>query len=355
VSGASLTVDIVVDRRSGFRLECQFALEAGGVLAVMGPSGAGKSTLAHAIAGLARVSAGRIQVGDRLVVDAEQGVHRRPAERGVVLLEQQPRLFPHLSVRDNVAFGLRARGVSSRRARLVADEWLQRVGLEGAGPHRPMTLSGGQQQRVAVARALAVAPSLLIFDEPLTALDPRTEAEVRVVIRDQVSATSMTTIVVTHSALDAAALASTLMFVENGVVVQQGPVTEVLRAPTTDFAAVAVGLNRIVGAAESGVWRAATGELQLSSPTGMRAGAAAVFRPADVRLRLSAPSGETPAWAARIDRLERHPAGVRIHTVEPAVSVDVAAELVAAYGLRPGHPVWLQVDERDVLVIAIAP
>lgn len=355
MSGAELSVDIVVDRRNGFRLECRLDLEPGDVLAVMGPSGAGKSTLAHAIAGLARVSAGRIQVGDRLVADAAHDVHRRPAERGVVLLEQHPRLFPHLTVGDNVAFGLRARGVPPRRARLVADEWLKRVGLEGAGGHRPMTLSGGQQQRVAVARALAVEPSLLLFDEPLTALDPRTEAEVRGVIHDQVSATAMTAIVVTHNALDAAALASMLMIVENGNVVQQGTVTDVLRVPVTDFTAVAAGLNRVVGSVDSGVWRAAAGELQLSSPTNIRGGAAAVFRPADVRLRLSAPSDATPAWPARIARLERHPAGVRIHTVEPAVSVDVAAELVAVHGLQPGHQVWLEVDERDVLVIPVVP
>lgn len=351
MSGAALCVDIVVERPSRFRLECQLAIEPGEVLAVMGPSGAGKTTLAHAIAGLVPVNSGRIRIGDRLVVDAELRLHCRPSERGVVLLEQHPRLFPHLTVRDNVAFGLRARGVGTRRARVVADEWLEKVGLEGSGPHRPTTLSGGQQQRVAVARALAIDPMIVILDEPFTALDPRTEAEVRGVIHDQVTTTAMTVIVVTHNALDAAALASRLMVIENGAVVQQGLVTEVLRAPTTEFAAVAAGLNRVVGAADAGTWRAGESEMRMSSPPGMRASAAAVFRPADVRLRLTAPSESMPTWMTRIARLERHPAGVRIHTVEPAVTVDVAAELVAAHELAPGRLVWLQVHESDVRLI----
>lgn len=353
MTGAALHADVVVDRRDGFQLECRLDLDEGEVLAVMGPSGAGKSTLAHAIAGLTRVRRGRVTIGDRVVIDTERGVHVRPAQRGVVLLEQHPRLFPHLSVLDNVAFGLRARGVPSSPARSVADEWLRRVGLDDAGPHRPSTLSGGQQQRVAVARALAIEPAVLLFDEPLTALDPRTESEVRSVIHDQIAATAMTAIIVTHNAVDAAALAATLSIMENGRIVQQGPVADVLRAPMTDFVAVTAGLNRVVGTVESGVWRADAGAMSIPAMRDLRGGAAAVFRPSDVRLRLTEPDGGMPAWPARIARLERHPAGVRIHTIEPDVSVDVSADYVADLALQPGLPVWMQVSEHDVHVVSL--
>ena len=176
---AGLSASVVVERR-GFRLDVNLDAAPGEVIAVMGPSGAGKSTLLAALAGLVPLTSGFVRIGDRAVSDprAKVRVHRR----GVVLLGQDPHLFPHLTARDNVAFGPRAQGVGRELAAHEADELLWRVGLPGSGDHRPGELSGGQQQRVALARALAVKPGLLLLDEPLTSLDPETAAGVRTVL-----------------------------------------------------------------------------------------------------------------------------------------------------------------------------
>src|SRR5690606_18590494 len=162
------------------------------------------------------------------------------------------RLFPHMSARDNVAFGLRARGVARPVAAREADAWLERVGLGGWGGRRPSELSGGQQQRVALARALATHPRLLPLAEPLTALDAETAGDVRGLLHEQLTAVRATAIVVTHDAVDAAALARRLLVVEGGTVVQEGPVQRVLAAPATRFAAAVSGLNRLVGVARDG-------------------------------------------------------------------------------------------------------
>lgn len=344
-----LDARVVVGHPGGFDLEVALRAAAGEVVAVMGPSGAGKSTLLHALSGLVRLDAGHVRVGGRTVADPASRTHLRPAERGVVLLGQEPRLFPHLTARDNIAFGLRARGASRRDAHRAAEGWLERIGLADLAGRRPAALSGGQQQRVAVARALATSPDLLLFDEPLSALDPQTEAEVRGVIAEQLAATRTTTVVVTHDALDAAALAGRLVVLEDGRVTQQGTTVEVLRAPATHFAAAAAGLNRVSGTLERGAWRStgtSTGDVGASA-------AALVFRPTDVRLTVAptvVPDGD-PCWRARIVRLERQPVGVRVHTVAPEVAVDVSVDVVADLGLVPGAAVWLQVDREAARLV----
>jgi molybdate transport system ATP-binding protein len=340
-------------RRPGFDLEVGVTLAPGETVAVMGPSGAGKTTLLHAIAGLVRPDEGHVRVGDRLVASTTPPLHVPTAQRGIALLDQNPRLFPHLSVVDNVAFGLRAAGMRAAAARAVAEHWLERVGLVGIGARWPRTLSGGQQQRVAVARALAVAPALVLLDEPLAGLDPRTGADVRAVIHEQLRASSASAILVTHDILDAAALASRLMFLEDGTLTQDGPIEEVLRAPATDFAAVAAGLNRVPGSTRSGVWHSEFGRLRLAdersavTPDGPTA---AVFRPAEVSLRALQAEADAAmtGWPARVVRLERHPAGGRVHTAEPDVAVDVDAADIARASWEPGDEVWVELRPAAV-------
>jgi molybdate transport system ATP-binding protein len=251
--------------------------------------------------------------------------------RGIVLLGQDARLFPHLTARENVAFGPRAAGVSASDARSRADEWLERVGLPGAGDRRPAQLSGGEQQRVAVARALAAQPRVVLLDEPLVALDAVTASEIRAMLRERLD--GVTTIAVTHDAVDAAALADRLLIVERGRVTQEGPVREVLAAPATEVAAKIAGLERIVGVARGGAFVREGLRLE-STDAASRALAArdgvtlaAVFRAADARLGEGAP--------ARVSHLESTPTGVR-------VVLDVGAAEVSpreAVGLRPGDDV----------------
>lgn len=158
MTGAALDAHVVV-RRRGFVLDAAVTVAGGEVIAVMGPSGAGKSTLLAVVSGLLRSREGHVRVGGRDVSTPERQV--APQRRGVVLLGQEPHLFPHLTARDNVAFGLRRRGVRRGQARAEAEEWLARTGLADHAGHAPRELSGGQQQRVALARALATRPEVL--------------------------------------------------------------------------------------------------------------------------------------------------------------------------------------------------
>ncbi|MCK2035406.1 ABC transporter ATP-binding protein [Microbacterium sp. SSW1-49] len=341
----------VVVAREHFAVDVEVEVAAGETIAVMGPSGAGKSTLLQALAGLEPLTAGEIAIEGRIVDRAAAPrVQTPPMNRGIVLLSQEPRLFPHLSVRENVAFGPRAGGADAPTARDSADEWLVRVGLPGAGDRMPRELSGGEGQRVAVARALAASPRAVLLDEPLVALDPETAGEIRRMLRDQLA--GVTTIAVTHDAADAVALAERLLIVEAGRVTQSGPVREVLAAPASGFVASIAGVNRVLGVADDGAWR--SGEVRLRSADAAstaRAAAtgaplAAVFRPHAVRLVDPDAAG---SWRSRIIRLEPTLAGMRVHTA--LCQVDVA--LPDAAGLAPGDELHLQVDPADVRFVAV--
>ena len=381
---ATLEAHVVVRRRAGFELDVRVDAVPGEIVAIMGPSGAGKSTLLAALAGLERVSDGAVRIGGELVAAAR--THTRPERRGVALLGQNPRLFPHLSARENIAFGPRARGTARADARADADEWLWRVGLDGSGDRRPAQLSGGQQQRVAIARALAVQPRLLLLDEPLTSLDPETAGEIRGILHTQLASAGTTTLFVTHDAVDAAAVASRLIILEAGAITQTDDVRTVLTRPATRFAAAVAGLNRVVGEAHAGTWRTRgvapevvlrAGRAASDDPTENRSDRrasdppiadgtplAALFRPDAVRvaraaeltwtgaLRVAETDPPSPGqWVARVERLEPTPAGVRVHTAEPPVAADVPTDAVAELRLSPGTPVRLAVAASDVRIV----
>ena len=346
----------VVVERSGFRLDAEVRAAPGEVLALMGPSGAGKSTLLAVLAGLLRLQDGHVRLGSR-TLDAPGAPSVAPARRGIVLLGQDPRLFPHLTARGNVAFGLRAHGMTTTDAAASAARWLARVGLEGLADRRPAQLSGGQQQRVALARALATAPAVLLLDEPLTSLDAETAGDVRALVHEQLSATRTTAIVATHDAVDAVALASTLVVLEAGRVTQSGPVRDVLGAPATRFAAAVAGLNRVPGVVRDGRWR--SGGLVLArEDDGNRereGECAAVFAPSAVQLDVAGTEPADGVWTARITRLEQTPAGVRVRTADPDVAVDVAADRAAALRLARGVEVTLRVAPGDVRFTPVTP
>lgn len=360
----------VVVERPGFRLDATVRAAAGEVVAVMGPSGAGKSTLLGVLAGLIALDEGHVRLGDRELDAAPRPrLRTAPSRRGIVLLGQEPRLFPHLSAHANIAFGLRVHGATKEVAGAEADEWLWRVGLDGMGPRRPGQLSGGQQQRIALARALATSPAAILLDEPLSSLDTETAGDVRALLHDQLTATRTTAIVATHDAVDAVSLASQLIVLEVGRVTQSGPVREVLASPATRFTAAVAGLNRVAGAVRGPRWERDGMALPVGGGASARldgTAAAAVFRPSAVgiaraeadtwtgALRL-APAVAEGEWLARVTRLEQTPAGVRVRTAEPEVAVDVSADQVAELGLAPGLPVRLRVAPSDVRFVAADP
>ncbi|MDQ1084898.1 MULTISPECIES: sulfate/molybdate ABC transporter ATP-binding protein [Microbacterium] len=326
---AALTARLRVRRRD-FDVDIELDVSAGETVAVMGRSGAGKSTLLGALAGLTPLDEGEISIDGR-VLDRAPRLRTDPMHRGIVLLGQDARLFPHLTARENVAFGPRAAGVPASVARSAAEGWLERVGLPGAGDRRPSQLSGGEQQRVAVARALAAEPRVVLLDEPLVALDAVTASEIRAMLRERLA--GVTTVAVTHDAVDAAALADRLVIVERGRVTQHGPVREVLATPATEVAAKIAGLERIVGVARGGAFERRGLRLESTDAASRAAAAddgasvAAVFRAADVRFGHGS--------RGVVSRLEPTPTGVRIVLDVGAAEVSPAE----AVGMRPGDVV----------------
>lgn len=235
----ALDTELIV-KRGPFVLDVALHVAAGEVLALLGPNGSGKSTLLAAVAGLLRPQSGHVTVGERVLTrrsEAEAAIFVAPERRRVGLLGQDPLLFPHLDALQNVAFGPRSRGVERAEALADAAEWLRAVGLAGMERRRSGALSGGQQQRVAIARALAAGPEVLLLDEPMAALDVRTAAQMRELLAERLTAGGTTTVLVTHDATDALALARRVAILESGRVVDDGPVTRVLGEPTGAFAA----------------------------------------------------------------------------------------------------------------------
>lgn len=219
--------------RTGFDVDVQFEVPSGSTLSLMGPSGSGKSTIVHAIAGIESISTGHIELSGSIL--AQPGTHLPPHQRGVGLLGQDARLFPHLSAVKNITFGARAGGLNKTEAHRVAESWLERLGLAEVAQQRPGALSGGQRQRIALARALAAQPKILLLDEPFASLDVEAAADLRLLVREELTRTGTTAIVVSHSAADTLALADTLVVVERGKIIQRGTVAQVFAEPATRF------------------------------------------------------------------------------------------------------------------------
>jgi len=234
---AALSADFRLGLRS-FELSLELAVER--TVALVGPSGAGKTSVLRVIAGLARPDAGRVELDGETWVDVERGIFLSPERRRVGLVFQEYALFPHLSVRQNVAFGGKER----------VDDLLERFRLTKLTAARPRELSGGERQRVALARALAREPGVLLLDEPLSALDAHTKATVRVELEELLRSLELPTLIVTHDYEDAAALAETVGVLVEGRLRQVGAPEELVARPADPFVASFTGANLLRGHAE---------------------------------------------------------------------------------------------------------
>jgi molybdate transport system ATP-binding protein len=340
----------VVIRRGSLRLDVEFAVADGEVLAVLGPNGAGKSTLLRVLAGLLPPDGGTVRLDDSVVWDGE-GQHVPAHRRALGMVFQDHLLFPHLSVADNVAFGLRTRGLGKAVARTAAEGWLSRVGLDGLGGRRPGQLSGGQAQRAALARALVGDPRVLLLDEPLSALDARTRLTVRAELRRHLAEFAGSTVLVTHDPVDAMALADRVVVVEDGHVVQTGTPAEVNRRPRTDYVARLVGLSLLPGTGEGRTVRLDAGGVVAVAEEASGPVFAAV-RPESVALYLARPEGSPRnVWPATLAGATPHGATVRCELAgEVPLVADVTATAFAELGLVPGAEVWATVKASEVAV-----
>ena len=265
-------------------------LEPGELIALLGPSGCGKTTTLRLLAGLEDADTGRVVVGGRDITGLSA------AKRDMGMVFQAYSLFPHMTVRQNVAFGLRLRKVSAAQRDKRAIEMLDLVGLSTQADRYPHQLSGGQQQRVALARALAFQPSVLLLDEPLSALDAKVRAQLRDEIRRIQLDVGITTLFVTHDQEEALAIADRVGVMRDGRLEQLAPPTEVYSRPATSFVAEFVGLsNRLAGEVRGGEVIVRGCRLPLverDTPDGQ---VVALVRPEAVSLASNAPEPGTEA------------------------------------------------------------
>jgi molybdate transport system ATP-binding protein len=339
-------------RMGALGLEARLSAESGEVVGLLGPNAAGKTTLLRALAGLTPIDRGRVVLDGELLEDAAAGTRVPPDRRRIGIVFQDYRLFPHLSALDNVAFGLRARGMSRRESRDKAAQWLARFGLAEQALFRPRALSGGQAQRVGLARALVIEPRLLLLDEPLAALDAGARAELRRELRRHLSTFAGTCLLVTHDPLEAMTLAEQLVVLEDGRVTQSGTPDQVRAHPRSRYVAELVGLNLFRGTAAGGVVALANGsELVLADHDVGSPEVFAVIHPRAVALYRARPEGSPRnVWPGTAEGLEVLGDRVRVRIEGPVSLVaEVTPAAVAALHLDDGGPVWASVKATEVV------
>lgn len=314
---------------------------AGERLAVVGTSGAGKTTLLRAVAGLAPVDAGRIEVAGRDVTALP------PERRDAVYLHQTPLLFPHLSVGENVAFPLRVRGRTDGDVRRRTESLLRAVGLDGFAERRPSTLSGGQKHRVALARAIAAEPAVLLLDEPLSSLDPWLRQEVRDAVVAVQQETRPALVLVTHDLDEAGLMGHRVAVLLGGRVAQVAAPGELFARPASLAVARFLGIpNEVPGEVDArGVFRSALGAIPVGDAT-TPGPAVALFRPDALRI---IPDG---AVSMRVAGMRHRASGATVVLRVGSSTLEMAA---GASHLAADGEVRVAVDPSRVLVFPASP
>ena len=222
-----------------------FAAERGKIVALLGASGSGKTTLLRCMAGLEVPERGRIAIGGETMFDGARAISVPPEKRNIGLVFQSYALWPHKTVGENVAFGLKLRGVSSGDVATRVAATLARLGLGALGERYPFQLSGGQQQRVAICRALVYEPNVILLDEPLSNLDAKLREEARFWIRKLILDLGLCAVVVTHDQGEALAMSDRVLLLKDGTIIQDGTPVELYEHPTTRYAAEFLGTNNV--------------------------------------------------------------------------------------------------------------
>ncbi|HEY3007867.1 MAG TPA: ABC transporter ATP-binding protein [Micromonosporaceae bacterium] len=348
VSAAPLLDARLVIDRDGFRLDIALSIQAGEVVALLGPNGAGKTTAVRSLAGLTPLTAGHIRIANRVLDDPHGRLWTPSEHRPIGVVFQDYLLFPHLTALDNAAFGPRSHGATRHEARAEAAAWLARVGMAEYARRKPRQLSGGQAQRIALARALAVAPALLLLDEPLAALDARTRLDTRAELHRHLAQHPGATLLVTHDPLDALVLADRLVIVEHGRIVQEGDAAAITAQPRTDYVARLVGLNLYQGRASAHTVRVTDG-FALTVAETIDGDVFVAFPPAAVAVHPDQPGGSPRnTWPATIAGIQRHGDNLRIQLEGPiTAAADITPAAAAQLHLEPGQRVWAAVKAAE--------
>lgn len=337
------------------RLDVDLDIDAGSVVAVIGPNGSGKTTLLKSVAGLVDPGpAGEVSVAGRDVTQLA------PGSRRVAYVPQQGALFPHLSVLDNVAYGLRAGGKRRSAARTEAAHQLKRLDIKDLAARRPVTLSGGQIQRVALCRALAIDPEVILLDEPTASLDAVGRADVLSLLRHHLDDFAGVTLLVTHDPTEALTVAARVVVLSEGRVVQDAPPDALAREPGSPWLAQLLNLNAWTGqTTDTGAITLDEGGILTVAESGRPGRSVLVCTaPTSVTLFDAAPSTSARnTWSAEV--VGTHTLAGRVRVTLRAVGsgsgpTEVVAEVttaaVADLGITPGAQLWVSVKATELAV-----
>ncbi|MEI7592540.1 MAG: ABC transporter ATP-binding protein [Actinomycetes bacterium] len=335
-----------------FRLAIDIAIGRGQVVAVLGPNGAGKTTMLRAFAGLQPIDEGSIIVGGQ-VMDAP-ATHQfiEPEQRSVAMVFQEDLLFTHLSVSDNIAFGLRCQGLDSRAATVRANSWLTQFDLVEFGRAKPAQLSGGQARRVSLARALATEPQLVLLDEPFSALDAAARISVRRDLRRYLRRQETTTILVTHDPIDAIALADSVAIVESGTISQFGSLSEVTSRPRTDYVSDLLGTNLLRGVSSQSRVKLSAYRGEIATSTVASGPVFVRIHPHSVSLHREMPTGSARnIWAVRIVGFDFLGDRVRVRLKgDLSIIAEITTSSLTDLHLAEGDEVWAAVKTTEIEV-----
>ena len=344
-----LDVSLVVRRSDSFQLEIEMSIPAGKTVALLGPNGAGKSTAVAAIAGLIPLDRGRIQLAGNTLDDPVEDVFVPAEERRVGVVFQEYLLFPHLSVIENIAFGLRSRKVGHDEALARSRDWIARLELDGLERRKPGHLSGGQAQRVAMARALVTKPDLLLLDEPLSALDVTTRIELRRVLAQHLENFVGPRLLITHDPAEAFLLADEIHVIEHGLVTQTGTADDIRLRPRTRYAADLAGSNLLSGTASGGEVDTGTMALHIADHE-VEGPVLVTIHPTAISVHREQPQGSPRnSWPTTVDRLEHLGERVRFRAGEPLpLTVEVTRAATDDLGLAQGSRVWIALKATEI-------
>ncbi|MCO4318131.1 sn-glycerol-3-phosphate ABC transporter ATP-binding protein UgpC [Phyllobacterium sp. 21LDTY02-6] len=302
----------------------------------LGPSGCGKSTMLRMIAGLEEITGGDLLIGGQRMND------RDPGDRGIAMVFQNYALYPHMTVRENIVFGLERAGIAKSAIEARLAPVVEALGLGVYLTRKPTELSGGQQQRVAIARAMIKTPEVFLFDEPLSNLDAKLRGSLRVEIARLHRELQTTSIYVTHDQLEAMTLADRIVLMKDGRIEQMGTPEEIYEAPATLFAASFIGtppMNFLqLQASEQGI---GDSSVLFKAPFAVRPGAVTVgIRPGSFRLT------EAGGYRGRVERNEFH-GETRLVTLRND-GHEISIALPASTAVKEGETIGIEVDPRDL-------
>ncbi|HXD46396.1 MAG TPA: ABC transporter ATP-binding protein [Pseudolabrys sp.] len=336
-----------------------FVAEAGKQLTLLGPSGCGKTTTLRAVAGLEQPASGRIRIGDKTMFDGAAGINLPAEQRGLSMVFQSYAIWPHMTVFDNVAYGLRVRGRSAAEIRERVGKVLDLVQMSAYGERSAAQLSGGQQQRVALARACAFSPSVLLFDEPLSNLDAKLRGDMRIELRELQHRLGVTSLYVTHDLEEALAMSDSIIVMRAGAIEQAGPPAEIYNFPRTEFVADFVGSANLIRGRVRGELAAdsliavetAGGEVVHGTAHGRAPGAEACLSVRAVHFSLTAeprPGGRN-AWPVTIHRSVFLGDLTQVHVTWGGRELVVRQSGMQQW--TEGQPAHLSVDPRHCVLL----